>query len=349
MITLKKNTILGWVLGFCSAVLIMLGSTASSAGQASIVCTGRNTLSQIELSFNYYDNIVHNTIKKKCNDSVDHLHIRINGEIDKALADSIESFYNFIAASPTFSNKRDHFEINYVFVLNSKGGDVEQAMRIGRHVRQLEARVQVQGNRYCYSSCVLILAGGVTRWHVFNVGIHRPYFDHLRSGLSQTEVATIVRRLDEEIVKYLEQMNIPTTLWEAMKATPPEEMHLLSREELKRFMLYGDDPVFEERKVAHEANEMGITSEELRKRFAAVAECMKSCQGDCEIKYGNQVFENCRLLFHYRMTKEEFDARRKRRLGCISEIEYSGDSWADATIDQLDARRRCRRAMYKHP
>lgn len=61
--------------------------------------------------------------------------------------------------------------------LDSRGGSVNAAMSIGRILRNEGAGASVNQGSVCLSSCVLILAGGVTRSFLGKVGIHRPYLE----------------------------------------------------------------------------------------------------------------------------------------------------------------------------
>lgn len=62
-----------------------------------------------------------------------------------------------------------------VFYIASKGGNLEEAMRIGKIIR--ESQIPVWSGEECYSACVFIYASGVEREAQGNIGLHRPYFD----------------------------------------------------------------------------------------------------------------------------------------------------------------------------
>src|SRR3954451_10665530 len=47
--------------------------------------------------------------------------------------------------------------------LNSKGGRVDIAMKIGRQIRNLQAITRIEKQGSCASACVLILVAGVVR------------------------------------------------------------------------------------------------------------------------------------------------------------------------------------------
>ncbi len=61
--------------------------------------------------------------------------------------------------------------------LDSPGGDIYAAMEIGKTIRETSNHaVYIRENGVCYSSCVLIFAGGAQRFvYHGSLGIHRPY------------------------------------------------------------------------------------------------------------------------------------------------------------------------------
>jgi hypothetical protein len=60
--------------------------------------------------------------------------------------------------------------------LDSPGGEVDAALKIGQIIRKNEWSVTVPGNSKCFSSCALIYIAGVWRMNVGLIGLHRPYF-----------------------------------------------------------------------------------------------------------------------------------------------------------------------------
>jgi hypothetical protein len=59
--------------------------------------------------------------------------------------------------------------------LDSPGGNVEAAEKIGHIIRKYEAWVFVRSNAKCFSSCALIFIAGSRRTNLGVVGLHRPY------------------------------------------------------------------------------------------------------------------------------------------------------------------------------
>ena len=168
--------------------------------------------------------------------------------------------------------------------LNSDGGNLAAAMRIGRTARKYQVGAVVfnwnwkSGSPYvahrCMSACVFILAGAVRRL-VFDdpIGIHRPYRD-------DTEETTAIdgdrefKDLAKHVRAYLEEMNMPPSLAEDILRVPPGQVKILTGDELRKYMLNGTDPVEEEIDTAQEARKYGVTKQEYMRRLSqAMEEC----------------------------------------------------------------------------
>ena len=167
--------------------------------------------------------------------------------------------------------------------LDSIGGDVDVALDIGRIIRRENASVDVMNGNKCFSSCVFLLAAGVQRMTIGDVGIHRPYF----VSLSHTQDAREVRAARDASIRkiraYFDEMDIPQGLLDLMLSIPPEKMKVLNDSELESFRLSVDDPTREEMNVAKTAYRWNLTSAEYRKRSARSDAI---CPLDTRDKYG---------------------------------------------------------------
>lgn len=157
-----------------------------------------------------------------------------------------------------------------ILIVDSPGGDVYEALRIGRLVRSRGLMVYVAEGANCHSSCVLLLAGGTKRAVFGSVGIHRPYFSVVDPD---TDIKSAYRQMVDDIRMYLIEMNVPETLADTMMSVPPEETRLLTADDIALYFP-ADDPIADEIKTAKEAEERGISSAQLRqRRVAAESEC----------------------------------------------------------------------------
>lgn len=152
-----------------------------------------------------------------------------------------------------------------IFYVDSPGGNVAAAIEIGRLLREMRAWVIIPVNAKCYSACVFLLAGGTLRNAFGQVGIHRPF----GQSVGDIDYADAQRSFDairSSARRYLAEMNLPDSLFEAMVNVPPQEIRLLSREEVAAFRLDGVDPVEQEVTDAKGAARYGISRLEYLER-----------------------------------------------------------------------------------
>jgi ATP-dependent protease ClpP protease subunit len=199
--------------------------------------------------------------------------------------------------------------------LNSPGGDVDEAMKIGRIIRKRELLTEVDLGDHCLSSCVLILGAGVVRSIMpesvlkpaARVGIHRPYFVSLDKGLSTTEIQNLRKQMISRMKAYADEMDLSERLIDEMMSIPPERIKILSPVELEQYRLSGVDASFDEKRTNNFAQEIGITSSELRKRSG---EADKRCDGrrfGSDIKRWNQ----CKQAIYWNISESEIIKRER--------------------------------------
>lgn len=166
--------------------------------------------------------------------------------------------------------------ITATLFVSSRGGNVYEAMKIGRWMREKKVGVVIGPSTQCYSSCVYLLAAGLTRLTLGGeVGIHRPYFTQLNDDL-----AGGMRKLLSSSREYFEEMNVPSSLADEMFSTPPEKMLVLGERELSRFRLNQADMVYQERQDLLAASDYGMSrGEYLARRNAAERDSDKYCAG----------------------------------------------------------------------
>ncbi len=166
-------------------------------------------------------------------------------------------------------------EVTWDIRVNSVGGDIDTAIKVGRLLREREARVIVDKDTVCASACVFILAGAVVRGINLQgrVGIHRPYYPNDR--------ATSIKRqkkqqkiLEQKIKVFLSGMNISELLYDAMLRVSPGEIEILSRKELEQYGLGINDPYWDDAQDTIEATKYGLSK---RKYFEKRAQARKIC------------------------------------------------------------------------
>lgn len=138
----------------------------------------------------------------------------------------------------------------FSLTLLSAGGDVEEAMKIGRLVRKLyinpwvairglshgrvihpnftEGGCSVPRQCICASACVFIWLGGVRRSGNF-IAIHRPTFSPERfANMSAPEAKREYDRALEGVRQYLSEMSVTPRFLEAMMAVHSNEVVVVS-------------------------------------------------------------------------------------------------------------------------
>ncbi|QKE65676.1 hypothetical protein HNE05_05990 [Aquipseudomonas campi] len=120
-----------------------------------------------------------------------------------------------------------------IVVLDSIGGSVQEAIRMGRLLRETGFDALVPSNGICQGTCVYLLAAGRDKNVRGYVGLHRPYYPSGDSALS--ERSSSAARYSPSA--YWREMNIPTSLAEDMSRIEPSKMRVLSPQELARYRL----------------------------------------------------------------------------------------------------------------
>ncbi len=134
-------------------------------------------------------------------------------------------------------------------VLDSGGGDVESAIKMGRILRERLAVAHVQKGARCDSACVLVFVGAVEK-HIHDdakLGLHRIYFDPELFANLNLEDARRVYAADEGAVRiYLDEMRVRQSTMDAMLQVPSNQVWRVGPSEAGRLGLMGVDPAFEE-------------------------------------------------------------------------------------------------------
>lgn len=198
--------------------------------------------------------------------------IEITGSIVEA---DVGRFEEILEVNKTEAKSFRTVSLPMVFVsLDSPGGNVLAAMKIGRMVRAAFANVSVMPGKRCASACVFILASGGFRSvaETARIGLHRPVFAGAEFGsLPPTQAEDRYNRMLREVRKYLSDMGVSDQLFAAMARVPSQKMKWLSRREIEDYDLDGDDPAIAEWVRASQRNEMG---EEWERKFDDHETCL---------------------------------------------------------------------------
>lgn len=127
---------------------------------------------------------------------------------------------------------------------DSPGGDLHEAMKVGRIIRDNLMVTQVTHDSICSSACVVAFLGGVFRIPVGPMGIHSFYS---KEFLGQADYAVASKQYDAvsvQVETYLRTMRIPVVFLDEMKSIPHYNIRILEFEEMKRLGVIGIDPVY---------------------------------------------------------------------------------------------------------
>lgn len=195
----------------------------------------------------------------------------LNGEIRTGDLAKVETAF---ARLPKSAPKDEFSPMNRLMVITSPGGDVREAMAIGRWIRQKRMAVVIPEAAQCFSSCVYLLAAGLVKMSHGEVGIHRPYFlSTPRQGVEPT-----IRKTLAESQSYFSEMNIPPQLADDMFSIPPERIEVLGRSGLARYRLNQDDMAFSEERDIRNANYFGMTRQEYMTNWRLYEKDSEKCR-----------------------------------------------------------------------
>jgi hypothetical protein len=128
--------------------------------------------------------------------------------------------------------------------LNSPGGSVTDAVKIGALMVVGEYTTAVAPGALCASSCPLIFAGGKVRQASKQsaIGVHQIYAmasaGDLPSGLAGAGTAmSEAQRTTAIITRYLNTTSVDPAFWLHALETPPDQLYYLSAEELSKYRL----------------------------------------------------------------------------------------------------------------
>lgn len=152
--------------------------------------------------------------------------VLLNGTIETGDA---KRFEEWLASRP---------EAPTTIALNSPGGDVVDALAIGRLIRSKGFKTLLEPKAICLSACPYVLAGGVERIvskEAF-VGVHQHYFGE-NTYLPAFLLVSDIQVGHGEVMVFLQEMGIDPMMMAKALVTPPDDIYLLVPEELEGFSL----------------------------------------------------------------------------------------------------------------
>ena len=158
--------------------------------------------------------------------------LELTGTIDPGAADRVAAE---VAA---------HGEYIKTVALNSPGGSVVDALKIGRLIRDRGFATSVAAGALCASSCPLVFAGGRERLATADsaIGVHQIYASAPANALGSSlanagNAMSEAQTMTAEIARYMSEMGVDQEVWLRALETPPDRLSYLSADDLKRLNL----------------------------------------------------------------------------------------------------------------
>lgn len=167
--------------------------------------------------------------------------------------------------------------------LASNGGAIDAGMELGRLLRDRGLYTVVGKGDQCLSACVFAFMGGERRSVAGRLGIHRPFFPYTDDVPDRR---ARFRHLTKVLREYIDEMDFPASLYDAVMLVPPESIQILTPAELKTYYLEGISPSSEDRLDARAARRLGLSMRAYLDRKAGAPACafLDAAQGRCDGK-----------------------------------------------------------------
>jgi hypothetical protein len=168
--------------------------------------------------------------------------LAIDGKIEKGDSQKLDS--EIMRVKDYFLKNRNMNARVSGILFNSPGGDLLEAMKIGRIIRREMMSTHVPEDSSCYSACVVGFVAGVTRWPVGQLGIHSFYSKDFIGYENFENQSTKYNEISLRLEDYLKEMRIPVALLDEMKKVPHYNNRVLNFDEMVSLGIIGVDPVF---------------------------------------------------------------------------------------------------------
>tara|TARA_B110000208_G_scaffold148877_1_gene179693 strand:+ start:394 stop:1395 length:1002 start_codon:yes stop_codon:yes gene_type:complete len=135
----------------------------------------------------------------------------LQGDIEEGDLEKLAGEYNILVTLGLINDRP------MKILLNSRGGNLIESMRIGRFVRTIglvtmaDKAISSEKNAQCLSACFFIFVAGKQRdlGSDDTLGVHRPYFDREYFGnLTATEAEVNYKEVINKVTEYLDEMGV---------------------------------------------------------------------------------------------------------------------------------------------
>lgn len=145
--------------------------------------------------------------------------------------------------------------------LNSPGGSVIEAVRLGEQIEKSGFMATVQHGDTCASACFLLFISAQFRYmdNSAEILLHRPFISHPRTDLKGYDADRKLQQATTKALRdFLEERSVPSQLIDVMMNYPSNNAHRLTVPELQ-FGIHSISPTLEELTLAR----CGLTNENI--------------------------------------------------------------------------------------
>lgn len=206
--------------------------------------------------------------------------IKVVGEIQYGEEYSLED------AIETVQREKFNLKLNAV-VLNTRGGNVDAALKMGRLIRKHGLNTYLAPNGECASACIFVLIGGITRIAFGKLSVHRSGVDIN----SPTTLQKLKKHNDnniKEVNDYVQEMGISPLLADAILMTPHWRTRSLTWRDRTRWGVHGMDTIHEEMWFREASRSAKLTVPVFRN---AIFDHFNHCEN--EVKKFHSTFYEC--------------------------------------------------------
>ncbi len=171
--------------------------------------------------------------------------IRLSGPILKGANTELEAAVQKLRQGATSTINGVPF---ITIELDSPGGDVVEALDLGRTIYQNFLMTLVRPGHECVSACVFVLMAGAvhTPQDGANVGVHRPLLVSWSHRIGAAEAHARYDGLMAYLRQYFATLGVADAAYDMMMRTNASDMRYFSAAELDRLRLRGEDPAWEQ-------------------------------------------------------------------------------------------------------
>lgn len=150
--------------------------------------------------------------------------VEVNGEIKSGDQSTIAQFIS------------RHTAMNDIYLaFNSPGGDLFEAVKIGKYIHSMNFNTLISQNSICYSACFFSFIGGVNR----NIEPHAKLGVHQFYGGKGTPgyVESTTQYLTAQLLEYTARMGVNIETMKFAFQTPPQSMYVFNQNEIEAYSI----------------------------------------------------------------------------------------------------------------